>query len=84
MRQENVKVVSRGWRPLSIIGILFVVLKLVGEHFHTPVADWSWWWVTCPFWLMPAIGLGIAFVGFVVGFVCIVLAALLDNHGKTR
>jgi len=25
-------------------GVAFIVLKLCG------VIDWSWWWVTCPFW----------------------------------
>lgn len=29
---------------LSFLGIVFVTLKLC----H--VIDWSWWWVTAPFW----------------------------------
>lgn len=29
---------------IAIIGTAFVVLKLC----H--VIDWSWWWVTAPFW----------------------------------
>ena len=29
---------------LGLLGVAFVVLKLC----H--VIDWSWWWVTCPFW----------------------------------
>ncbi len=29
---------------LSLLGVLFVGLKLGG------VIDWSWWWVTLPFW----------------------------------
>ena len=32
-----------------LLGLTFVVLKL------THVIDWSWWWVTCPFWLGLAI-----------------------------
>lgn len=28
---------------LSILGVVFVVLKLVGT------IDWSWWWVLSPF-----------------------------------
>lgn len=31
----------------SVIGIIFVVLKVLGVQ---PVAAWSWWWVTAPFW----------------------------------
>ena len=30
---------------LSLLGVAFVVLKLCG------VIDWSWWWVTAPFWV---------------------------------
>lgn len=28
----------------SLLGVAFVVLKLLN------VIDWSWWWVTAPFW----------------------------------
>jgi len=28
----------------SVLGIVFIVLKLVG------VITWSWWWVLAPFW----------------------------------
>jgi hypothetical protein len=41
---------------LGLLGIAFIVLKLTGY------IDWSWWWVTAPFWA------GIAFV-LVVGVV---------------
>lgn len=30
---------------LGLLGLVFIVLKL------TNVIDWSWWWVTCPFWI---------------------------------
>ena len=33
-----------GGHTLGLLGIAFVVLKLIG------VIDWSWWWVTSPFW----------------------------------
>jgi phosphoglycerol transferase MdoB-like AlkP superfamily enzyme len=39
---------SGGIGTLGLLGIAFVVLKLC----H--VIDWSWWWVTCPFWAVPA------------------------------
>nr|DAD59169.1 MAG TPA: transmembrane protein [Bacteriophage sp.] len=38
------QVVYRGPGILGLLGTAFVVLKLVG------VIDWSWWWVTIPFW----------------------------------
>lgn len=37
----------------SLLGVAFVVLKLVG------VIGWSWWWVTAPFWVPLAIGVAI-------------------------
>lgn len=29
---------------LGLLGLIFVTLKLCG------VINWSWWWVTAPFW----------------------------------
>ena len=29
---------------LGLLGVVFVTLKLL------EVIDWSWWWVTLPFW----------------------------------
>jgi uncharacterized protein (DUF983 family) len=56
---------SRGGpSTLSLLGVAFVVLKLVG------VIDWSWWWVTLPFWGPVAFivgGLLLGLVTYVVG-----------------
>jgi phosphoglycerol transferase MdoB-like AlkP superfamily enzyme len=35
---------SGGVGVLGLLGVAFVVLKLTG------VINWSWWWVTAPFW----------------------------------
>lgn len=35
---------SSGIGLFTLLGIVFVVLKL------TKTIDWSWWWVTLPFW----------------------------------
>ncbi len=29
---------------MGLLGVVFVTLKLLG------FIDWSWWWVTLPFW----------------------------------
>jgi len=29
----------------DVLGIVFIVLKLLG------VIDWSWWWVLAPIWI---------------------------------
>ena len=39
----------------TLLGVAFVVLKL------TDVINWSWWWVTCPFWIGPVVA--ILFIG---------------------
>lgn len=38
------QVIYKGPSILGLLGVAFVVLKLVG------VINWSWWWVTLPFW----------------------------------
>lgn len=53
---------SGGERVLGLLGVAFIVLKLTG------VINWSWWWVTAPFWggfalfLVVAIIFGIIFL----------------------
>ena len=39
---------SRGLGCLSVVGVIFVVLKLLSIE---PVASWSWLWVLSPFWI---------------------------------
>ena len=38
---------SGGIGCLSVIGIVFIILKLLAIE---PVAHWSWIWVLCPYW----------------------------------
>jgi hypothetical protein len=42
---------SGGIGVLGLLGVAFVALKLMG------VIDWSWWYVTLPFWGELALGL---------------------------
>ncbi|MEM1156273.1 MAG: hypothetical protein AAGI44_19220 [Pseudomonadota bacterium] len=35
---------NNGIGVIGLLGVLFVGLKLTGH------IDWSWWWVTAPFW----------------------------------
>ena len=35
---------NNGGVIMGLLGIAFVVLKLIG------IITWSWWWVTLPFW----------------------------------
>lgn len=69
MNQRN----SGGISISSLLGIAFVILKLTG------VIDWSWWWVTLPFWggIALVIGLPIVLIligGIIVGIVTSVIS----------
>jgi hypothetical protein len=60
-----------GVSATSLLGVLFVGLKLTGY------IDWSWWWVTLPFWGPLAIFLAVLSVilagaGAVLGAACVV------------
>lgn len=44
MSAETRGATSTGVSSFTLLGLLFVGLKL--GH----VIDWSWWWVTVPFW----------------------------------
>lgn len=43
----------------GVVGIVFIILKLVG------VINWSWVWVLCPFWLPVVILLVLCFFVFI-------------------
>ena len=44
---ENTSSASGGLSLPSLVFLLFLALKLLGV---SPVAHWSWWWVTAPLW----------------------------------
>ena len=54
---ENKTTVNGGVGVTGLLGVVFVVLKLLG------VIDWSWWLVTLPFW-----GGMVLFILFLIGF----------------
>ena len=64
----------------GLLLVIFVTLKLVGERFHTPVADWSWWWVLCPLWIPFAIVAVILVGAGVVWLGC----EIMDRRDKRR
>lgn len=59
----------KGIGLLTVIGIVFVILKLCG------VVKWSWILVLCPFWL-GAIG---TILSLIIAFV---IAAMIENSNK--
>lgn len=46
---------------LSLLGLVFITLKLVG------VISWSWWLVLLPIWGPFALALVLLIIGFVIG-----------------
>lgn len=56
----------------GVLGVVFIILKLVG------VIAWSWVWVTAPLW----VGLAVALAMFVVGALAAVFAAVFLSSPK--
>ncbi|GAA0840587.1 hypothetical protein GCM10008915_36430 [Bifidobacterium pullorum subsp. gallinarum] len=55
---------------MGLLGIVFVTLKLTG------IINWSWWWVTLPFWGGLALMLAI---GLIIFIACVISDALIDR-----
>lgn len=70
---SNSKAASSGGIGVSgLLGVVFVVLKLLGK------ITWSWWWVTLPFWGGIALLLAVAALMLLATLV----VAWLDTRGK--
>ena len=63
---ENNSSSSSGVGVFGLLGVVFVTLKLTGN------IDWSWWYVTLPFW------------GGVVLFLIVVFISLLIYLNKNK
>lgn len=66
---EGAATYTGGTSILGLLGIAFIVLKL------THVINWSWWWVTVPFWGPSAIMLA----GGLVFLICYLIASIVKN-----
>ena len=67
MSKENSSSRSGGIGILGLLGVVFVTLKLCG------VINWSWWYVTIPFWGGIALLLVIIAIAFLFACVATVL-----------
>ena len=68
MNSQKSVVVSGGVTTTGLLGISFIVLKLIG------VINWSWWWVLAPFW----IPLGVSILGIIIALVLLGIVSLLE------
>lgn len=77
MSDHNVHV-SGGISGITALGIVFVTLKLLDK------IDWSWAWVTCPFWIGPVIIVAVVgLVSLTMGIAALV-AFLIDQVRSRR
>ena len=68
---------STGTDITGLLGVVFITLKLTGY------IDWSWWYVTMPFWLAAAVVLSfLAFLGLATAFTCIAAFVISYFGGK--
>ena len=68
MANKNTVTVNLG-PPLFLLFLVFLVLKL------TEVITWSWWWVTAPLWIPPAITIGLTGLVLALGIAVALIAA---------
>jgi len=66
---DNSSSSSSGIGVFGLLGVVFVTLKLTGY------IDWSWWWVTAPFWG----GFVVALVVFAMIGMGLLIAHLMDK-----
>ena len=64
---------SGGVGVLGLLGVAFVVLKLC----H--VIDWSWWWVTAPFWGLIVLIILFFLFGMGIGMFYLYVKSLIEK-----
>lgn len=69
--KNQVKVINKGIGPLSLLGIAFVVMKIMGY------ITWSWWWVLAPFWIPVAIA--VTLIAILMFFLVLLVSKGLGN-----
>ena len=62
------------------IGLILVIMKLGGV---APVAAWSWWLVTLPFWIGIVIFLAVAAIFGIIALFVFLLAAIFGGKKKS-
>jgi len=71
---EKKVVVSSGISTSTLLGIAFVVLKLCN------IIDWSWVWVTAPFWIPLALCAAFFVVWGVIVLIIAIVGAIASRY----
>ncbi len=58
---------SRSFETMFLLSSPLVILKV------TETVDWSWWWVTCPLWIIPVTYLGMIAMVLIVNLIIILI-----------
>lgn len=58
-----------------ILFLVFLILKLTQTSM---VADWSWWWVTCPLWIPIATVFAVWIVILVIYIIALIFSLILE------
>ena len=70
---NKVSTSARGGLGLgSVLGVVFIVLKLVG------VIDWPWVWVLAPFWISLILGV----IGIIIAIIFIIGVFKKEDIGR--
>ena len=64
-----------GFPVLSILGLIFITLKLLGE------ITWSWLWVLAPFWIPLAV---VVAVFLIIGLVALIGTGFESHNARKR
>jgi len=76
-KTKNVSVNFGGLLSVSVIGVILIIMKLGGI---APVAAWSWWLVTLPFWSGPVVLLLFATALLIVGALVALFNTILGRR----
>lgn len=71
---EKKVVINKGISTSTLLGIAFIVLKLCN------VIDWSWVWVTAPFWIPLTLCVAALAVWGVVVVIIAIVAAITSRY----
>ena len=67
-----------GVSGVFLLGVAFVILRL------THVINWSWWWVTLPFWGGAALFFALCLLGGFVFLTWFFVSTVLDRRRNRR
>jgi hypothetical protein len=72
MSQTSSTTARGGIGVLGLLGVAFVILKLIGK------IDWSWWLVTLPFWG----GAALVIVFFIIAGLVMLIGSVLSGRRR--